>query len=104
MERSTPESSAGTVGPSASEGSAARRSPRVVPAGKWTSPPKAKVSVCPALLQSGSRAGGPGWRWGGLVMVAGPTVALPRRRGVAVATADHERQDQGQHDEADRPE
>src|SRR5271168_470368 len=54
MERSTPERRAGTVGPRASEGSAASRSPNVVPAGKWTSPPKAKVTACPSPLQSGS--------------------------------------------------
>src|ERR1700722_2121973 len=67
MERSTPERSAGTVGPRALEGSAASRSPSVVPAGKWTSPPKAKVTACPLPSQSGLG--------GGLVAGDGGTLA-----------------------------
>ena len=101
MERSTPESRAGTVGPRASLGSAASRSPRLVPAGKWTSPPKAKVTACPFPSQSGSRRGFPACGGGALVMVARPAVALPGGRRVPGPAVQHEDQDERQHHESE---
>src|ERR1700761_7375591 len=69
MERSTPDSNVGTVEPRAFEGSLASRSPRVVPVGKCTSPPKANVTACPLPSQSGLR-------WA-LVAGVGGTLAWP---------------------------
>ena len=77
MERSTPDRRAGTVGPRASVGSAASRSPRVVPAGKWTSPPKANVTACPLPFQSGSSRGLPPGVGGTLACAAPPLWLCP---------------------------
>ena len=88
MDRSAPASSAGTVGPRAVAGSAASRSPRVVPVGKWTSPPKARVTGLPSPVQSGSRrrslgTGVPAWvrgpgRCGGAATCEGPLPPVNR--------------------------
>ncbi len=54
MERSAPDSRAGTPVPRAPAGSDASRSASVLPVGKFTSPPKAKVTGWPSPSQSGS--------------------------------------------------
>jgi hypothetical protein len=66
MLRLTPARSVGTPVPRVVAGSAAWRSPNVLPEGKLTSRPNAIVTRCPTTCQSGSSRGltlGAAFRW-----------------------------------------